>query len=131
MSREELLTYRKKDKSNRVLPFHHKFRGIQQVLQNSYNKMVTCNPDLKQIFPDPSTICFRRAPNIPDNVVRANHSGHKNCQPILLPERKSYIAYLINHSKAVTNTISNRTCYIEGGYANTVGAIYSAVCTAE
>ena len=55
MSREELPTYRKKDKSNRVtlvLPFHHKFKGIQQVLQKSSNKMVTCNPDLKQIFPE-------------------------------------------------------------------------------
>ena len=73
ISREELLTYRKKDKSNRVtsvLPFHHKFRGIQQVLQKSYNKSIKCNPDLKQIFPDPPMISFRRAPNIRDKVVQ-------------------------------------------------------------
>ena len=50
MSREELLTYRGKYKSNRVtlvLPFYYEFRQIQQVLQKSYNKMITCNPDLK------------------------------------------------------------------------------------
>ena len=67
MSSEELINYRKKDKSNRVtlvLPFHHKYRGIQQVLQKPYNKKITCNPDLKQIFPDPPMISFRRAPNI-------------------------------------------------------------------
>ena len=132
MSREKLLTCRKKNKSNRValvLPFHQKFRGIQQVPQKSYNKMITCNPDLKQIFPDPPMISFRQAPNIRDKVMRANHSGNKSYQPILPPEGKSYIADLINHSKTVTSTISNRTCYIEGGNANTVRAIYSALCT--
>ena len=131
MSREELLKYRKEDKSNRVtlvLPFHCKFRGIQQVLQKSYNKMITCNPDLKQIFLEPPMISFRRAPNIRDKVVSANHSEHKSYQPILPPKGKSYIAALINHSKTVTNTISNQTYYI-GGNANTVGAIYSALCT--
>ena len=62
-----LQTYRKKDKSNRVtlvLPFHHRYRGIQQILQKSYNKMITCNPDLKQVFLDPPMISFRQAPNI-------------------------------------------------------------------
>ena len=124
--------YRKKDKSNRVtlvLPFHHKFRGIQQVLQKSYKKMIKCNPDLKQIFPEPPMISFRRALNIQDEIVRANHSGPKSCQPILPPEGKFYIGDLINHSKTVTNTVSNRTCYIEGGNADTIGAIYSALYT--
>ena len=72
ISREELLTYRKKDESNRVtlvLPFHHKYRGVQQVLQKSYSKMITCNPDIKQIFPNPPMISFRQAPNIQDKVV--------------------------------------------------------------
>ena len=129
---EEFLTYRKKDKSNRVtlvLPFHHKFRGIQEVLQTSYSKMITCNPDLKQIFADILMISFRQAPNIQDKVVRANHSGHKSYLPMLPPERKSYIADLINHSKTFTYTTSNQMCYIEEGNANTAGAIYSALCT--
>ena len=62
MSWKELQPTEKKIKSNRVtlvLPFHHKFRGIQQVLQKSYNKMTTCNSDLKQILLDPHTISFR------------------------------------------------------------------------
>ena len=73
-------------------------------------------------------ISFRQAPNIRDKVVQANHSGHKSYQSILTPEGKSYIADLINHSKTVTNTISNQTCYI-GDNANTVGAIYPTLCT--
>ena len=89
--------------------------------------MITCNPDIKQIFPNPPMISFRQAPNIQDKVVWANHSGYKSYQPILPLERNSYIAYLINHSKAVTNTVSNKNCYIEGGNANTVRAIDSAV----
>ena len=75
MSREELLTYRKKDKSNRVtlvLRFLHKIRGIQQFLQKSY-RIITCNTDLKQIFPDPPIISFRRAPNIRGKVMQAIH----------------------------------------------------------
>ena len=90
---------------------------------SSYNKMITCNPDLKQIFLDSHMISFRRAPNIRDKVVRPNHSGNKNYHPILLPEGKSYVADLINHSKTVTNTISNQTRYIEVGNTNTVEAI--------
>ena len=91
--------------------------------------MITCNPDLKQIFPDPSMISFRQASNIQDKVVRANHSGYNDYQPILPPDGKFYIADLINHSKTVINTISNRRCYIEGGNANTLGTFYSAICT--
>ena len=90
--------------------------------------MITCNPELKQIFPDPPMISFRRAPNIRDKAVQVNHLGHKGYQPILPPEGKSYIADLINHSKTVTNTIINRTCNI-GGHVNTVRAIYSALST--
>ena len=55
--------------TNRVtlaLPFHHKFTGTKQVLQISYNKMITYNPDLKQIFQDPPMTSFSRAPNIRD-----------------------------------------------------------------
>ena len=74
-------------------------------------------------------ISFRRAPNIWDKVVQANHSWHINYQPILPPGEKPYIADLINHSKTVTNIISNQMCYIEGGNSNTAGAIYSALCT--
>ena len=86
MSREELLTYRKKDKSNRVtlvLRFLHKIRGIQQFLQKSY-KIITCNPDLKQIFPDPPMISFRRAPNIRGKVMQANHQDTTDVSPYYL-----------------------------------------------
>ena len=68
-------------------------------------------------------ISSERTPNIQDKVVQANHSGHKSYQPILPPEGKSYIPDHINYSKTVTNTISNQTCYIEQGNANTAGAI--------
>ena len=57
--------------------------------------------------------------------MQANHWGHKSYQHILPPEKKSFI----NHSKTVTKTTSNRTCYKEGGNANTAGAIYSTLCT--
>ena len=63
---------------------HQKFRGIQQVLQKSFNKVIACNPDLKQIFPDPLMISFRRAPNIRDKVVQTNHSGCKSYQPMVI-----------------------------------------------
>ena len=95
-------------KSN-LLHLDHQKLQIQKVLQKSYNKMITCDPDLKQIFSDPPMISFGWAPNIWDKVVQANHSGHKSYQPILPAEWKSYIDDLINHSKTVTNTISNQT----------------------
>ena len=133
MSREQLLTYRDKDKSNRVtlvLPFHHKFRGIQQVLQKSFNKVITCNPDLKQIFPDPPMISFRRTPNIWDKVVQANHSWHKSYQPVLPPEGKSYIAHHIKTTPKQLLTPSVTECVNEHiGNVSAIGTIYSALCT--
>ena len=74
-------------------------------------------------------ISFRRVPNIPDKLVQAIHSGHKSYLSTLPPEGKSHIADLTNHSKTVTDTISNQTCYIERGNTNTVEAMYSALCT--
>ena len=112
-----------------VLPFCHKFREIQHVLQKFYNKMILRNPELNWIFPDPPMISFRWASNFQEKVVQTNHSGHKTYQPILPLGRKSYIADLINHTKTVTNIISKRTCYIEGSNTNTIGAIYSVLST--
>ena len=74
-------------------------------------------------------ISFRRVPNIPDKLVQAIHSGHKSYLSTLPPEGKSHIADLTNHSKTVTDTISNQTCYIERGNTNTIEAMYSALCT--
>ena len=71
---------------NHIVSFHISY----------YNKMTTCNPDLKRIFPDPPIISFGRATNIRDKVMHSNNSGHKSYQPTLPPEGKSYIADIIN-----------------------------------
>jgi len=132
MNRGDLLIYKKRDNTNRiaiVLPFHHKFKGIQHVLQRSYKKMLSNYPDLKSIFPQPPLISYRRAPNIRDKLVHANHTG-KNLKTVdTISNSRSFIHSLMNHSGQVTNTISRRSSFIEGGSANTVGAIYSAECT--
>ena len=88
MSMEELLTYRKKDELNKVtlvLPFYHKFKGDPTGSLEILNRM-TCNPGLKQIFPDLPMISFRQASNIQDKLVQANHYVHKSYQPILPTE---------------------------------------------
>ena len=41
-----------------LLHLDHQKLQIRKV-QKSYNKMITCDPDLKQIFPDPTMIFIR------------------------------------------------------------------------
>ena len=109
MSKEQLLIYRKKDKSDRVtlvLPLHHKSRGIQQVLQKSY-KLITCNPDLKQIFPNPPMISFRRVPNIPENQCKQFIQGTRaTCPHYLQKENLILLTSLTTPRQLLTPSVT-------------------------
>ena len=132
LEREVLLTYKKKAKETRiplVLPFHHKFTGISQVLKESYNHMIRNYPQLKKVFPAPPLVSFRRAANLRDKLVKANH--HKVPIETLPPTNlrtKAQIDHLMNKNATLHNNKSGRSCKIEGGAANTAGVIYAAEC---
>ena len=131
MDREELLTYnRKADTTNRiplVITFHHKFTGIAKVLRQSYQRMITKYPDTAKVFPSPPLIAYRRTNNIKDKIICANHHHSSTISVhVSFPEpTSSMIEPNMNNTGFIVNT---KGC-IQGGPANTVGAIYAGHCT--
>ena len=57
--REELLTYKRKESSDRiplVLTWHHKLHDLPNILHNQYNSMIKENPKMRAVFPEPSLV---------------------------------------------------------------------------
>ena len=132
LEREQLLTYTSKQKSDRVplvLSYHHKFLDIPNILRHNYDRMMKANPNMKEVFPSPPIVSFRRAPNLTNKLVKADHS--KSCsisKPAAPVKTRSDIDKLMNHSGIVRNKKTNITQKIRGGNATDKNAIYAVEC---
>ena len=134
MDREDLLTYQQPKISDRtplVLTYHHKFAGIASVIHKTYNRMVYNHPELKQVFPNPPVVSYKRTKNIKDRIVRANHRKNKIIPASSNKSTRAFIEGLMNASTSITNSKSNKSCKIEGGSATDSHVIYAARCTAH
>ena len=131
MKRDDILTYRKGDETNRIVPliitYHHKFSGISKVIQNCF-KRATSNADFLKIFPKPPLVSFRKTTNLKDQLVRANHHKVRK-ETVAHASSRSLIDHQMNNTGQITNPVSGRTCKITGGPSNVVGCIYAAECT--
>ena len=131
--REELLFPQKKVKQNRIpliLPYHHKFKGFSNILHTQYNKMITDNPNMKEIFPEPPMIAYRRAQNLQDRLVRAKHWFCKS-KSVIPPHNssdKTKIKDLMNHTGVIKNKQNNKEQKISGGNSTSRNVVYSVEC---
>ena len=131
--REELLTYKRKESNNRVplvLTFHHKLRDIPGILHNNYKKMIKENPDMKAIFPEPPMVSYRRAKNLSDRLIKADHTKKKS--PPVTSRRDATAAEIdhqLNDSGKIVNLQTKATYNICGGKATDSDVIYAATCT--
>ena len=58
-----------------VINWHQKFKGLSQILHRHYNFMVTEHPDLKQVFPEPPIISYRKNSNLHNQLVNSIRTG--------------------------------------------------------
>ena len=132
MDREDTLKYIQRQKSTRiplVITYHHKFKGIAKTLIDTFNNITSRHVSLKKVFPEPPMIAYRRAANLKDKLVRANHHS-RDSSTIKMPyNTKTLIDDQMNHSGVITNQLTKKECNIAGGSSTTRGCIYAAECT--
>ena len=73
MNREEALQYKPKKENNRtisVLTYNPALPSVSKILQKHW-RVMTQDPYLKEVFPQPPMVAFRRAKNLKDHLIRA------------------------------------------------------------
>ena len=136
MSRDDLLKYKRKtttsDRVPLVITYHHKLTNIPAIIHKNYDKMVRKYPEMKEVFPSPPVVSFRRPRNLGDSMVRSDHTAKKTTTPPKTTTRKrrtTIIDHLMNNSGTITNTKAGITLPIEGGLPTDAGVIYAVRCT--
>ena len=133
MNREDLLTPKPKPASSNRIVFsvrwHPKFRNIPTMLRQCYNHMLRQAPQMKQVFPDPPMVAFRRNRNTKDTLVHSRH-GHLSAptqqQP---PPSNCLIQPNMNNTGFIKNSTNTQTYKIAGGACSQANVIYAAECT--
>ena len=110
-----------------VISWHHKFKGISDVLHHQYERIARSNATFKEVFPQPPIIAYRRAKNNSDRIVRANHWGKKNLQTAHT-KTKSMIDSNMNTFGSICNPKTGRSANIPIGSATDSNVIYAAKC---
>ena len=73
MSRKEALKYNPQKENDRtifVLTYNPALPSVSKILQKHWRVMVT-DPNLKQVFPKPPMVAFRRPKNLRDKLIKA------------------------------------------------------------
>ena len=73
MNREEALQYKPKKETNRtifVLTYNPALPSVSKILQKHW-RVMTQDPYLKEVFPQPPMVAFRRAKHLKDHLIRA------------------------------------------------------------
>ena len=97
-----------------VISWHHKFKGISDVLHHQYERIARSNATFKEVFPQPPIIAYRRAKNNSDRIVKANHWGKKIVQTANT-KTKSMIDSNMNTCGLICNPKTGRNANIPIG----------------
>ena len=130
----------KRKSSNERVPFvinwHTKFRGLSSLLRRNYESMITDHPELKETFPEPPIVSYRRNPNIRSTLVRSQKKILKTKGPSVRctaknTKKRGRPCKLCNHmgqKDCLTNSNNGRTSYISGGSCQSKNVVYAAEC---
>ena len=110
-----------------VINWHHKYKGLSDILHHHYNRIANNNPSFKDTFPLPPIIAYRRAKNISDKIIRANHWGTPKVKKTTR-KTKSMIDNNMNTSSIITNPQNQRSSTIPTGSPADTNIIYAAKC---
>ena len=128
---KEQLKPRNDEKGSRtplVVSWHHKFKGIADILHYHYNRIASHHPQFKETFPEPPIVAYRRAINVGDKIIRAKHWTSPRIQNP--PKRtRSLIDSNLNRSGTIINPQNQRSATIPTGSATDTNVIYAAQCT--
>ena len=116
-----------------MVTWHHKFAPLSKILHAQYAKAAK-SEEFRDTFPEPPIMAYRRAKNLSDKLIRANHRPSK-VQPSQTPQtpqsqtQKTQFDGAMSTQSTITNTKSGRSSTIPGGRASDSNLIYAAECT--
>ena len=130
--REDYLTYKKKSDESvipLVLTYHHKTADFSNILRNCYSSMITRFPDMKDIFPRPPLVSYRRPRNLRNWLVKSRHSASSPPTAPTNSNNRSELQPFMNQSGTITNSKSGISVRIPRGSATDKGVVYAVRCT--
>ena len=123
----------KQDRIPFVLFWHSKFNGIGKVLHDNYNKMITDHPALKEVFPYPPLLSYRKNRNLRNILVHSSIASEpRSHDRFQITEPCNHPSCLTCHSMSNTRHIINhcnkRRAPTAGGNCSTSNVGYGAEC---
>lgn len=112
-----------------VVTYHHKLRGISQVIYNNYTKMIANDRTMMATFSEPPLVSYRRNKNIKDKLIRAKHWNKQSNTINNVPKTLATIQSNMNTTDIIHNKQNRRQCQIVGGSPTDKNVIYAAECT--
>jgi len=136
MEREDLLTYKPKSSQQKrtilSVKWHPKFRHFPSILRQAYNTITATSSKMKEIFPHPPMVAFRRNRTTRNVLVHSRHGtppqSLETQQQPAKPNR-SFIAAQMNDSGTITSSDGSKTFKTAGGSCTQSNVIYAAECT--
>ena len=107
--------------------------GFQKSLHYHCKEMINIFPNLKNVFPEPPILSYRRSQNLGNLPVRSSFnrlspchtaSNSSHCQ-----KSRCKLCQSMSNNNSVLDTQSEKTCYTSGGQCTTTNTIYAAECT--
>ena len=119
-----------------VINWHTKFKGLSRILHINYECMVNDHPTLKETFPEPPIVSYRRNPNIRSILVRTQKKRSRTTGPSVRctpknTKKRGRPRKLCGHmgqKDFITNSNNGRTSHISGGSCQSKNVIYAAEC---
>ena len=132
----------KKEKSNNtnqriplVINWHRKFKGISKLLHDNYKHMINEHPKIKDVFPEPPIVSFRKNANLRSILIKSAEKARQGGYSVRCTEKntkkRGRPCKLCNHMGQVNklmNKNSGKSCLIEGGNCSNKNVIYAAEC---
>ena len=129
----------KTERTSRI-PFgttwHQKLSGFQSILHHRYQEMINDYPELKCVFPAPPILACRRNRNLGNLLVHTsltkrtpNPSHPSGYRSPCKSNRHCKLCPSVSNTNSVTNHLTNKTSYTDGGKCDTKYTIYAAECT--
>ena len=81
MDRNELLQPKEKTSNNvnqripLVINWHRKFKGISKLLHENYRHMINKHPEIKNVFPEPPIVSFRKNANLKSILIKSEEKS--------------------------------------------------------
>ena len=113
-----------------VLPYHHKFLGISSILKKRYQGMILSNPDMKNVFPQPPLLSFRRQRNLRDILVNSSTQTKHDTKNEQLKKGTGYtLDSCMNTSGIVINNQNGLSTKVPNLPSTSKNVVYAAKCT--